>query len=320
MTKHVEARTDHLRLAADRVRVLDMLAPEVRRTNLAVTHQLPQHAGDGRLPAVPANAVDAPVEGRVAPFYRVRCHGAGNQRRREDVLAAEYRGQGECRRHLGAVQQCESFFRRQPDRFDARVFERRFRGHESTVHSCLADADQHAGHVCERCKVARRANRSLGGNPRIDVVIDQCAERIDQFEPHARETFRERDDLHQHDQAHDVVAQVFADADRMRTHQVFLQLDQFVVADVHACELAEAGIDAVDLGAAPYHVADVLGRLRDRAARLDTERHVHVPAPGLAKFRERHQLLVDHQFHDSSPRPTIGSCRPCSFAQAIASG
>ncbi len=320
MANDVEAGTDHLRLAADRVRVLHVFAIEVRLANIAAAHQLPQDARDRGLPAVPAHAVNAAIERRVAALDRVSGHGAGYQRRREHVLAAEYRRERKRGRYLRTVQQREAFLGREPDRHDTGVREGLLRRHQFAVYPRLADADQHARHVRERRQVARGADRALGRYPRIDVVIDQRAQRVDQLEPYAGETLGQRDDFHQHDQAHDVVAEVLPDTDRMRAHEILLQLHEFVVADVDARELAEAGVDAVNLSAALDDVADVFGGLRDGAARVDAERDLDGSVPCLAQLGKRHELLVDDEFHEGSPRPIIGRLRPCSRAHAIASG
>ncbi len=198
--------------------------------------------------------------------------------------------------------------------------ERVFRADQLAIHPRLADADEHAGHVGQRREVARGADRALGRNPRIHVVVYQRAQCVYQLESHARETFRERDHFHEHDQAHDVVVEILADAYRVRTHQVLLQLHEFVVADVHAGELPETGVDSVDLGTALHDIIDVFAGLRDCATRFDPERDFDGTTPCPAELCQRDELLVDDELHGTSSRPTIGRFRPCSFAHSIASG
>ena len=81
MTQDVETGAHHLRLAADRVRILHPVATYVRGPDFAAGHQLPEHGGDGDLAAVAPDALDALVERRVATADRIRRHRAGNQRR-----------------------------------------------------------------------------------------------------------------------------------------------------------------------------------------------------------------------------------------------
>ncbi len=262
----------------------------------------------------------AAVERRIAALYRIGGHRPGNKRRREQVLAAKYRSQCERRGHLGTVEEREPFLRRQPYRLDPRVCERLFGSHQLAVHPCLAGTDEYARHVRKWRKVAGRAHGAFGRNSRIHVVVDQRAQRVHELEPHARKSFGQRYYLHEHDQAHDVIVEVLANADRVGAYEILLQFHEFVVADVHPGELPETGVDAVDLGTAVDDFADILARLRDRAPRVDTERHFDGTTPGLAELCQRDKLLVDDELHGTSSRPTIGRLRPCSFAHSIASG
>ena len=113
MPKHVEAGTNHLRLAAYRIRVLYPIAGYVRRAYLAALHQLAQHTGDGNLATVPANILDALVERRITALHRVRRHRAGGQRRRQHVFTLKYGRQGQGCGYLRPIEQGQSFFRRQ---------------------------------------------------------------------------------------------------------------------------------------------------------------------------------------------------------------
>jgi hypothetical protein len=154
---------------------------------------------------------------------------------------------------------------------------------------------------------------------RASPVVDQRAKRVDQFEPHARETFRERNDFHEHDQPHDVVVQILANSYRVRANKILLQAHELVVTDTNTCQLPESRIDAVDFLACGDDVADVLARFCDRPLRIEPKRHLDGFAPGLAQLAEGDELFVDRQFHDESPVSIIGRFRPFSRAQSIAS-
>ena len=70
--------------------------------------------------------------------------------------------------------------------------------------------------------------------------------------------------------AHDLVGQRLADADRVRAHEVELQLGRVRCLDPHRREVAEAGRDAVDDGAVGDHRVDRLpaaGEPRERVVR-----------------------------------------------------
>ncbi len=67
----------------------------------------------------------------------------------------------------------------------------------------------------ERRQVSRRANGAACRNARVDIVVDQRAERFDQLETNAREPLGQCNDLHQHDQANDLVFEVLPDTDGM---------------------------------------------------------------------------------------------------------
>ena len=227
----VQAGPHDLRLATDRVRILDPVAIFVRGPDLAALHEIAQHCCNGDLAAVPAHALDAPVERRVAALYRVRRHRPCEQRRGQDILGTEYACQRQGRRHLRAIKQRKPLFGRQPNGFDASLAKRDCGRNELAVHTHLADTDQGARHVSERCEIARCTDRSFGRNAGVDLVIDQGAQRFDELEPHPRKPLRQRNDLHQHDQSHDVVIEIDADTHRVRPHEFFLQQRQLVVAD-----------------------------------------------------------------------------------------
>ena len=59
-------------------------------------------------------------------------------------------------------------------------------------------------------------------------------------------------------------------------------------------------------------------KFRDAAPRIRAQFHGDRLEPRLAEFAERDQLVVDRQFHDASPKSTIGRSSPFSRAQSMA--
>ena len=290
----------------------------MRFADIAAAHEIAKHARDGDLAAVAAHALDATVERGVATLDGVGRHGARYERGREDVLGPEDGGQCQRRRHLRAVQQRESLLGREPYRLDAGLPERLVRRHQVALHAHLADAEQRARHVRERREVARGADRTARRNAWVDALVEQRAQGFDEHQPHTREALGQRDDFHQHDETDDVVIEIFADADGMRAHEVFLQAFEFVAADAHRCQAPEARVDAVDAAAAREQFVDDLGRFRDASARVGRQENLDGLAPRLPQLGQRHELFVDRNLHHAPPRPIMGRCRPCACAQSMA--
>ena len=105
----VEARAHHLRLTAQRIRILDARAIPMRRHDAAAFEQFAIRGGDVDLALMAADGVDARIERNVASLGRLQRKRAGDDRRREDVLGAQQSADGERGRHLGAVDQREAF-------------------------------------------------------------------------------------------------------------------------------------------------------------------------------------------------------------------
>ena len=120
LAQHVERGAHHLRLAAQAVRVLHALvADEVRGADGAAGHQRAQRIGRLDLAAVPAQRVDARIERRVRAARRVGRQRAGHQRRAEQHLRLEQRGQRIGGRELRAVEQRQPFLGAERDRLEA---------------------------------------------------------------------------------------------------------------------------------------------------------------------------------------------------------
>ena len=111
-------RAEHLRRAAQRVRVLDArIVLPVRLPNLTVGEQIAQQRGGVPLPAMRAGVVDAGFErvGRAAD--RLETHRRGGMRGAPQRPAIRDEQRREAGLRLGAVHKREAFFRLERDRF-----------------------------------------------------------------------------------------------------------------------------------------------------------------------------------------------------------
>jgi hypothetical protein len=244
---HVEARAHDLRLATQAVGVLHLVvAVQVRGADLAALQQPPIGSRAFDLPRVSPQLVDALVEWRVAAHRRIDRERARHHRRGEDILGREEAVQRERGGDLRAVEEREPFLRCEREGREARGCETLRGRHHAIAVAHGADAHQGRGHVRERGQVARRADRALRRDARIDARVQQRHHRVDDLGPHSGETAREARHLEQHDEAHHRIVERRADADAMREDQVLLQQLELVGRDVRLRELAEAGVDAVD--------------------------------------------------------------------------
>ena len=107
----------------------------------------------------------------------------------------------------------------------------------------------------------------------------------------------ERHDFHDHDQANDFVGEQCADPGCMRANQVLLQVLKFVVADSHLCQLAEPGVDAVNLFAARDDGIDVGMRGFYERTRFLAKAYFAGCLSHLSKIIERDRGAVEQYFH-----------------------
>jgi hypothetical protein len=85
VTKQIEDRAHHLRLAAQAVGVLHPVAVIVAVANGAAVEQAAQDGRDCDLAGLAPGGMDARIKGDIAARRRVDAQGAGDQRRLEDA-------------------------------------------------------------------------------------------------------------------------------------------------------------------------------------------------------------------------------------------
>lgn len=109
-----QAGAHHLRLATQRVGVLDLAAIDVRMADFAVFgQQVAVYRGHVDLAGLAARFVDAGVEGNARAEHGLDAEAAAYQAGRQQVFGFEQAAQRVGGRHLGAVQQRQAFLGRQ---------------------------------------------------------------------------------------------------------------------------------------------------------------------------------------------------------------
>ena len=183
--QRVEAGAHHLRLAAQRVRILDAVAVAMRRHDCASKEQVAEDAGDVDLSGVAAHGVDARVERRISAFRRLDRHRAGDDGGGEDVLSGEQPGESERRRHLRAVDEGETLLRPEDDRGASQrrpgPRAREGAGRDGSPRPCRSgwptdgraalDRPRRRPTPCPARRAVRRDAGALGGSRRCRVVL-----------------------------------------------------------------------------------------------------------------------------------------------------
>ena len=329
LAEQVETGAHHLGLAADGVGVLDPVTSEMRGADLAALHQRAQHGGDGNLSTVAPHFLDTAVEGDVAALDRIGGHRTGYQGGGQDVLDPKGGGERQGGRDLGPVQERKPLLRREPHRLHPGPSESFPAGQElPTGQELLADPrlpfpDQDPGQMRERCEISRRAGGALRRNPRIDAVLEERSESLDDLDADTRVAAGERHQLRQDHEAYDPVAEILAHPRRVRANDVLLELREFVVADADMGEMPAAGVDPIDGPASLDRVFDRVRGGGDPPTRPAAEDDGHLVQPGFAQDFERDWRLADLYPHslppDSLMPGTMGRLSRCSRAQAMAS-
>ncbi len=100
--------------------------------------------------------------------------------------------------------------------------------------------------MCEGRKIAARPDGSLLRNDRPDAAVEHLDEKLDDFEADPAEAESEHIGPQQHHGAHLRLGERTPDAAGMASHEVDLELLEFVGRDVNVGQLAEPGADAIN--------------------------------------------------------------------------
>ena len=106
------------------------------------------------------------------------------------------------------------------------------RGQPLAADARFAQTQQQCRQMCERRKIARRTNRTLGGNDRIHVRIQQPQQRFHNHRANTRTSARKARDFQYQNQPHHFIGERCAHARTVREHQVALQRFELVGGNV----------------------------------------------------------------------------------------
>jgi hypothetical protein len=300
----VEAGTQDLGCAAQRVGVLDAVAARVARDDRTVREQCGEIRRDRLLAGMRTQGVQARVE---SP----RRAEQGFDRHRRRHLCCSHQGadfgrrQHTARRHvLRAVDERQAFLHRETMRREAGAFERRGRRHAHAAVERLAFAEQRQAEMRERREIAARPDRALLGNDRCDIGIEQSHERLDQRRADSRITARDRMRAQHEHGTHHRNRQRIAVAHRVAAHQIDLQAIDFVAGDARAREWTEAGVDAVERSATARRGGERGGCAGQIGARSGIERDARSRSDGADRLAIQVPAVEQDRFGHAGSSPT----------------
>jgi hypothetical protein len=273
----VEHRAHHLRLAAQAIGILHaVVVDQMGGADGAPGHQRAQGGGNLDLAAMAAQRVNARIERRVGALGGVGRERAGDQRRLEHALDREQARQRLRGRELGAVEQREPLLRAERNGREPGAGERGRGRHALARMLRLADPEHGGRQMSEGRQIARRSHRALARDHRNKVTRQHSVEHLDGAHAHAGGAAAEARELQRHHQPHIGRPHRLADPGGVGEHDVALERGEVRGGNVHAGELAEAGVDAINRLAARD---DGIDRPR---ARLDHRRRGGVEPHGRA--------------------------------------
>ena len=168
-------RAEHLRRAAQRVRVLHAAAVGVAGDDRAAREQRGELWATVAGPGCAAQAVQARVERHGRALERLQAERDGDDGGLEQPARVAHRQRPGRGHQVRAVDQCEAFLGGQRDRLQAGARQRLAARERLAAERRLALADQHQREVGERREVPGRADRSLARHDRRDAALEQLA-------------------------------------------------------------------------------------------------------------------------------------------------
>ena len=170
------------------------------------------------------------------------------------------------------------------------------RGQLRLARPYLARPDHRRGHMCERCQISRSADRALRRDNRGQTLFEHRAEQRDRRQLNARGALREAGELQRHHQPRDRHRHGLTHPGGMAQHDIALEGQQIIVADLDAREFPEAGVDPVNrlvLGQNSRHCRSA-GRDICMASRIEQHRFAPVNGPPIG---QRHGSCADDHTH-----------------------
>ena len=222
----------HLRLTAQRVRVLHFATVVMRLRNLAAVGQhMAIQRRSVNLPALAARFVNTRIKRTTRSQRRFGGERAAYHRGSKQIFRVKQAPQRKRRRCLSTVQQRQPLFRRQGNRLEADFFQRLQRRHPLAVDAGFPLTQQRQGHVRQRRQVTGCADGTFSRDPRRDAFIHQLNQRLNDAQTNPGEAAGKAVNLQHHNQTCHGIIQRLTNARRMRQHQRTLQVFQIVRGD-----------------------------------------------------------------------------------------
>ena len=189
--------------------------------------------------------MDAPIEGRVGTLGSFGRQRAGDESGAEHGLRLEQAGKRIGARELGAVEQRQPFLGAQRERFQPCSRQRFGRGHAHGVDENFTAADHCRRHMCQRCKIAARADRTLARDHRGQALHQHRLQQRNRFRPDTGSALAETGQLQRHHQPHNVDRRWLSGTGSMAEHNIPLQGRQIILINADAGEFSKTGVDSV---------------------------------------------------------------------------
>ena len=275
LSKEVDARTEHLRLAADAIGVLhaDVIVA-MALADLRSGKERPRRRGGLALAPVTAESVDLGKERLGRSHDRIGRKGADRDGALGRPPGVEEGRECTRARELRPVEESQALLRTEGERRDSGRLERGPARHAAPFERGGPLADHHRREMRERRKVAGSADRSLDRYLRQDAAREHVFNAVDELQPDPRRATAEAEDLQGHHQPDVRIREAVAKPDAMRPDQVALQGLDLIGRNADPGELPEPRVHAVDGAVAPRALPEPFGRGRDGkpAARIDARR------------------------------------------------
>ncbi len=258
IVEQVTTGTVHLRRAADRVRVLHLVAPAVGLDDRGALEELPDVGRRVLLPAQGTRTMHLDPEARARSLQSLERQGAGQIGALREPAGADRPERGHRGHELRPVHEREPLLAHEPDGLEPDPRERAGAVETLSGDDGLALPHERERQVSERRKVSARANRAARGDDREHASVQAGEEQLGGLDPGSRVPLRERVYPQEHRGPNHVVRIRLAHPARVAPKQTELQLARKLLRDVLRDEAPEAGVDAV--GVLPLDRIDELAR------------------------------------------------------------
>ena len=234
-----------LRRAAQRVRILDLVAPAMRLVDRRPFEETDHIRSRVTLARQRAQDVNLRHEARPGALQCLERQRARDVRNLGEPARSHETQRTERSHELRPVDEGEPFLRLEVHRREADGRECLAAVHVLAVDACLALADERKREVGQRRQIPARADRAAARDVRQDAAIQTVEQELRGLDPRTRAALCERIGAQEHRRAHDVVGIRLAHTARVASQQSQLQLVRQLFRDRLGDEPAEARIHAV---------------------------------------------------------------------------